>query len=236
MDKVLLKRVLAGSGLPTPEWTDLGWPDDDASVLAACDQARKWAAAASGYPVVVKARTLGSSVGVMFAADEAAMVEAIKTVAKERAGVFLERAVKGTEVSCGVVGTGAKARALPAIEIVPRKGSWFDFESKYAAGGALERIPAEIPPAAEKLVQAFALEVHRILRADGVTRTDMIVSESGPVILETNTLPGMTETSLVPQEAKAVGWSLETLLTMLVEAAWARFQARSLAPGEEPAT
>jgi D-alanine-D-alanine ligase len=221
MDKVLLKLVLRGAGLPTADWIDLQWPEGEAAVGEAAGRAKTWAAAA-GYPVVVKARTLGSSVGVVFAEDESALLSAIDAIAAERSGLFVEKAVPGIEVSCGVVGRGSAARVLPAIEIVPKKGAWFDFESKYASGGAIERIPAQIPSAIEEEVRRIALLVHAIVAADGVTRTDMIVGSSGPVILETNTLPGMTETSLVPQEAAAIGWSLETLLTLLVEAAWAR--------------
>jgi D-alanine-D-alanine ligase len=232
MDKVVLKLLLKARGLPTADWIDLGWPDGPADVDAACARAKAWTGT-PGFPVVVKARTLGSSVGVAFAAGADAMVEAIRQIAEARAGVFVEKAVKGTEVSCGVIGTGSKARALPAIEIVPKKGAWFDFDSKYAPGGALERIPAQVPPEIEDRIRSLALEVHTLLAADGITRTDIIVGEAGPVILETNTLPGMTETSLVPQEAQAVGWSLETVLTMLVEAAWTRRNA-SAAPGEEP--
>lgn len=221
MDKVLLKLALRGAALPTADWIDLGWPDDQDGIDAAAARASSWAAN-HAYPVVVKARTLGSSVGVAFAKDEAAMIAAIATIAKERSGLFVELAVAGVEVSCGVVGKGAAARALPAIEIVPKRGTWFDFESKYAQGGALERIPAQIPPATEEEVRRLALLVHTLVAADGVTRTDMILGPAGPVILETNTLPGMTATSLVPQEAAAIGWSLETLMTMLVEAGWAR--------------
>jgi D-alanine-D-alanine ligase len=234
VDKVLLKLILRGSGLPTAAWIDLGRPEDDAAIAKASDRAREWAAAA-GYPLVVKARALGSSVGVAFAPDEAALVAAIGKIASERAGVFVEKAVAGIEVSCGVVGRGAQARALPAIEILPKKGAWFDFDSKYAPGGALERVPAQVDAATEERIRALALEVHAVIGADGVTRTDMIIGDRGPVILETNTLPGMTETSLVPQEAQAIGWSLETLLTMLVEAAWTRRHGSLAANGGEAA-
>jgi D-alanine-D-alanine ligase len=221
MDKVLTKLVLRASGLPTADWVDFGWPADESDVTQACGEARRFGETA-GYPLVVKARTLGSSVGVAFAPDAARLVEAVRGIARERAGIFAEKAVRGVEVSCGVVGRGKDARALPAIEIVPRKGDWFDYESKYATGGALERIPAQVPPETEAEIRRLALRVHAILGADGITRTDMIVTDTGPVILEVNTLPGMTETSLVPQEARAAGWSLEELLGRLVDAAWRR--------------
>lgn len=198
MDKVLLKELLRAANLPTADWIDLGSPDGEPAVAQACAAARTWARKA-GYPVVVKARTLGSSVGIGFAADQAALDPVIRGIAARGAGVFVEKAIKGIEVSCGVVGRGSEARSLPAIEIVPKKGAWFDFESKYAAGGALERIPARIPKRTEALVQTLALAVHALVRADGITRTDMIVDKRGPWILETNTLPGMTETSLVPR-------------------------------------
>jgi D-alanine-D-alanine ligase len=221
MDKVLLKHLLRSAGLPTADWIDLGWPEGDAAIATASASGKAWARK-RGYPVVVKARTLGSSVGVGFAPDAEAFDGLFAAIASQGAGIFVEAAVQGTEVSCGVIGRGASARSLPAIEIVPKKGAWFDFDSKYVAGGALERIPAKIPKKLEAEVQRLALAVHGLVGADGITRTDMILGPDGPMILETNTLPGMTETSLVPQEAAAVGWSLETLLTMLVEAAWKR--------------
>jgi D-alanine-D-alanine ligase len=220
MDKVLLKLLLRGAQLPTAEWLDLGHPEGEAGIASAIETASAWAEAR--YPLVVKARTLGSSVGVGFAADRAGLASTIEAIALQGAGVFVEEAVEGTEVSCGVIGRGGAAQALPAIEIVPKKGAWFDFDSKYAPGGALERIPAKILEEAEAEVRRLAAAVHALIGADGVTRTDFIIGKRGPVILETNTLPGMTETSLVPQEAAAIGWSLETLLTTLVEAAWRR--------------
>jgi D-alanine-D-alanine ligase len=233
IDKVLLKHVLRSAGLPTAEWIDLCRPEGAEAVAKATALAAAWARK-HGYPVVVKARTLGSSVGVGFAADARALPEVVASIAAHGAGVFVEVAVQGTEVSCAVFGRGETARALPSIEIVPKKGVWFDFDSKYAAGGALERIPAKIPKKMETEVQRLALAVHRLIGAEGITRTDIILGKQGPVILETNTLPGMTETSLVPQEAAAVGWSLETLLTMLVEAAWKRRHPEAPAAYNQP--
>lgn len=222
MDKLLLKRVLRGSGLPTADW--LGFDEEEFSAErreATHARAAAWAAE-EGYPVVVKALNLGSSVGVALALDAASLRASIETVLREGAGVFVERGLRGPEVSCAVFGRGAEAFALPAIEIVPQKAAWFDFASKYASGGAVERIPARISAEDEARVRDVALRTHRILGADGFTRTDMIVTARGPVVLETNTLPGMTETSLVPQEARAIGWSLEELLRRMVENARAR--------------
>lgn len=233
IDKVLLKHVMRSAGLPTSDWIDLGRPEGAEAVAKASTLAAAWARK-RGYPVVVKARTLGSSVGVGFAADPRALQQLVTSIAAQGAGVFVEAAVEGTEVSCGVFGRAETARSLPSIEIVPKKGAWFDFDSKYAAGGALERIPAKIPKKMEAEVQRLALTVHRLIGAEGITRTDIILGKQGPVILETNTLPGMTETSLVPQEAAAVGWSLETLLTMLVEAAWKRRHPEAPAAYNQP--
>jgi D-alanine-D-alanine ligase len=222
MDKLLLKRVLRGAGLPTADWIefeadDFSAPRREATLL----RAEAWATE-EGWPVVAKARSLGSSVGVAVVPDAASLRKSMLAVVAEGAGVFLERGLKGVEVSCASFGLGAEAVALPAIEIVPQKAAWFDFESKYAPGGSLERIPAQIAAKDEKRVREIAVAVHRLIGADGVTRTDMIVTTAGPVVLETNTLPGMTETSLVPQEAKAIGWSFEELLRRMVANARAR--------------
>ncbi len=222
MDKLMLKRLMKAAGLPTADWIEFEAEDTTPERFpAAVERARAWSAP-GGWPVVVKARTLGSSVGVAIAQDPQGLEKAMTEVARERAGLFIERAIRGVEVSCAAFGSGESTRAFPAIEIVPKKAAWFDFESKYASGGAVERIPAQISPTAEARVRELAIAVHRLIGADGITRTDMIVEGDSPKVLETNTLPGMTETSLVPQEARAIGWSLETLLTRMVENAVSR--------------
>ena len=227
MDKLWLKRLLKAEGLPTSEWIEFS--DDEirgGDIDALARKAHAWVVSAGDYPVVAKARHLGSSFGVAFVPDAAALHGALATVLAARDGLFIERGIRGTEVSCGVVGHGASAVVLPAVEIVPKNATWFDFASKYQSGGSLERIPAEVPPETESRIRELAGRVHALLDAEGITRTDMIVDEHGPWILETNTLPGMTATSLVPQEAAAIGWSLERLLETMIDIGLARSASR----------
>ncbi len=222
MDKLWLKRILRDMGLPTSAWIEFSEdelnPDGFDSLLA---KTESWIQQAGGYPVVAKARHLGSSFGVAFIGDAAALRPGLLKVLDAGDGLFVERGIKGVEVSCGVIGHRAESIVFPAIEIVPRAG-WFDYESKYQPGGSLERIPAQISATNEARVRELALAVHCLLDAEGITRTDMIVDSAGPWILETNTLPGMTATSLIPQEARAIGWTLEKLLTRLLEIGFAR--------------
>lgn len=227
MDKLWLKRLLKAVGLPTAPWiefTDLEVAEGKIEALAAKTHA--WIVAAGGYPAVAKARHLGSSFGVAFVANESSLRAALESVIHAKDGLFVERGIKGVEVSCGVIGRGAQSTVLPAIEIVPKKAEWFDFESKYQSGGSIERIPAQVSPTDEARIRELALAVHCLLDAEGVTRTDMIVDAHGPWILESNTLPGMTATSLIPQEARSIGWTLEDLLDRMLEIGFARFAAR----------
>jgi D-alanine-D-alanine ligase len=126
---------------------------------------------------------------------------------------LLECAVSGREITCGILGR----KALPPILIEPGRGEFFDYRSKYSVGGAREICPAPLPPALTDKVQRLTLAAHRLLGLSGYSRADFILTEDGRLyLLEINTLPGMTATSLVPQEAKAVGLDFGDLLEKLI--------------------
>jgi D-alanine-D-alanine ligase len=224
MDKLVLKRLLKAEGLPTAEWiafeADVYAADPDAAAAAVVAFGRS-----RGFPLVAKARSLGSSVGVAIVASEADAPSALAAAATGGGGLFVERGLKGPEVSCATFGGGADVLALPAIEILPRKAAWFDYESKYAEGGSLERVPAHVPAEVEGRIREIAIATHRLIGARGVIRTDMIVENGTPYVLETNALPGMTTASLVPQEAAAIGWSFQDLVGRITEEAAARTRA-----------
>ena len=135
--------------------------------------------------------------------------------------------MEGRELTCPVLGTADAPRPLPIIEIRPKHASWFDYSSKYDAGGAEEIVPAPIDPDLARRVEDLALRVHRLIDARGVTRTDFMVDAMGqPFILETNTLPGMTDASLVPKAALAAGMGLADLVSEWVEEAAATLSRR----------
>ncbi|MFP6614883.1 MAG: D-alanine--D-alanine ligase, partial [Candidatus Hydrogenedentota bacterium] len=135
--------------------------------------------------------------------------------------LMVERLVHGTEVTCGVLDLeeGEGEEALPVTEIRPVKSEFFDYHAKYTTDAANEITPAEIDESIRDRVQEISLNAHRTLGCRGFSRSDMIISGDDIVWLETNTIPGFTETSLLPQGAAAAGMSFKDLLTRIVATA-----------------
>ncbi len=172
--------------------------------------------AAVGIPCVVKPATEGSALGVEIIEDAADLEPAIASVFEIDPLVLVERFVAGTEITVAVLGND-KTQALPIIKIVPA-GEFYDFESKYAPGGSQHICPAPIPDDLAAVIQDYAARAHRALGCRGVSRSDFIIdADNVPWILETNTIPGMTATSLLPDAARAAGISFPELCTKLIE-------------------
>ena len=173
------------------------------------------------WPVVVKPSRGGSSIGTAVARDIDELYRAVTRAFESDTEVLLEEHVSGTEVTCGVLdlaeGFGGRI-VCPPTEIRPRNGGFFNFDNKYRPGATDEITPAELPEGILSRIQATAEKAHDLLGCQGMSRSDMIVPEDGqPVFLETNTLPGMTSTSLLPQGAAAIGISFTALFTGLIE-------------------
>lgn len=186
------------------------------------------------YPLFIKANTGGSSLHMEKVARPEELRAALKRLFSVSASYLVESAIEGDEITCGVLGRleGGEevAEALPPILIRPSTGKIFDYTSKYSPGGAEEICPAPIPDDLTRAIQAMALAAHTSLGCEGYSRADFIVPERGaPVLLEVNTLPGMTPTSLLPQEAAAVGLSFEQLIQRLIDLGIAR-QKRNRRP------
>ncbi len=171
--------------------------------------------------VFVKPVCSGSSVGVTLATNEKAISAAIDTALAEGDRVLVEAAVEGVEVSCGVLeGEPGQPRALMPVEIRPRRGGFFTTEEKYRTDGAVELCPPEsLAPRVVEEVRRLALAVHAGMELRGMSRADFIVGPEGPVFLEVNTIPGLTDRSLLPQSAAGVGIPFERLLLSILEAA-----------------
>ena len=179
------------------------------------------------YPIFIKANTGGSSLHMERVERPEDLHAALKRLFAVNVSYLVESAVDGLEITCGVLGRldGDEeiAEALPTILIKPATGKIFDYTSKYSPGGAEEICPAPIPDGLAKRIQGMALAAHNALGCQGYSRADFIVPESGdPVLLEVNTLPGMTPTSLLPQEAAAIGLSFEQLIQRLMDLGLAR--------------
>ncbi len=173
-----------------------------------------------GEKLVVKAATEGSSLGVYITEGEQELAQAIEDALAIDTAVLVEQYIAGREFTVVVLGAGETAEALPIIEIIPRAAS-YDFDSKYAPGGSEHICPAQIPDETTALIQRMAIQSHNALSCHGVSRTDFILDADGiPWVLETNTLPGMTATSLLPDAAKAAGISFPDLCKRLIESAY----------------
>jgi len=187
MDKDLTKRVLAPAGILTPQW-EVVEPGLDVPAVTA----------RTALPCVVKPVDSGSSIGVSIAHTREELAAALAAITGR---TVLERYVAGREIQVGVL----EDRALPSIEIIPKVG-FYDYENKYQPGAAREVCPAPVPPAVEAELEALAVKVHSLVGLSVYSRSDFILDGEGRIwFLEINTLPGMTPTSLLPQEAAAVG-------------------------------
>lgn len=207
MHKPMAKDRFRLAGLPVaPDVTlSRGEPDPAERVLATLP-----------LPVVVKPALEGSSFGISIvrrAEDLPAALE--KAFALDR-DVLVEAFLAGREVTCAVLGN-QELEPLPLVEITPaEKYQFFDFEAKYTPGASRETCPAPLDPADTRLIQEIACRAHRALGLKGYSRSDFILTPQGPHILETNTIPGMTGTSLLPQAAQAAGLGFGQLLDRLI--------------------
>ena len=219
MDKVRAKAIYRDAGLPTaPAVTVLAEDFQGAEQALAERIARE-----VGLPCVVKPACDGSSFGVSFPADVAALIAAIAPMVDEGRPVIAERRLEGTELTCGVLEFDDGPRALPVTEIAPTEGyAFFDYEAKYTPGATQEITPARIPDTARDEVQRLAVAAHRALGCRDMSRTDFFLEGQQLWLLETNTIPGLTSNSLLPQAAAAAGMSFERLVRHLVARARSR--------------
>ena len=199
LDKALSKDIFAVYGVPTPKGIRLKKGESEAQKVP--------------YPCIVKACKGGSSVGVCIANNDTEYEAAKEEAFRYDDEVVIEQYIKGREFSVGVL----QGKALPVIEIAPITG-FYDYKNKYQAGSAVETCPANISKEKTEEMQKAAENVFKALRLKNYARMDFMMSESEEIFcLEANTLPGMTPTSLLPQEAAAVGISFEQLCEKLME-------------------
>ncbi|MCD8199710.1 MAG: D-alanine--D-alanine ligase [Coriobacteriaceae bacterium] len=211
MDKVRAKRVYEAEGLRTPDMVVLHAHDayDIADLQASI-----------GTKCAVKPAQAGSAFGISITETPDELQHAIETAFEHDSSVLVERCVEGTEVTIAVLGND-EIEALPVIEIVPQgESTFYDYDAKYQVGGAQHIIPARIDDGLTTECQSIALAAHRVLGCRGVSRSDLIIDNDDTCwLLETNTIPGLTETSLLPDAASKAGIPFPTLCRMLVELA-----------------
>ncbi len=209
MDKVMSKHFFGHAGIATPAYVHLraGDPVDQDAITAVL-----------GTKTVVKPANEGSAIGVTIAHDPSELPAAIAAAFRRDDSVLVERFIAGVEVTVGVLGN-AELLALPVLEIVPEH-EFYDYESKYVPGMSRHIIPARVSEKARAECERLSLEAHRTLGCRGMSRADLIVAEDGTVyLLEVNTIPGMTRTSLLPDAARAAGIEFPELCDRLVDLA-----------------
>ena len=211
MDKGMAKKLFAMNGIPTPRGTSVKKSEGK----VALEQL------GVSLPCVVKPCCGGSSIGVSIVHTEAELEQALTEAFRFEDELVIEEFVEGREFSVGVM----EYKALPIIEIAPVEG-FYDYKNKYKAGSAVETCPAELSDELTAEMQRYAEEVARTLGLETYSRSDFLLSKDNKIYcLEANTLPGMTPTSLLPQEAQAVGMNFNQLCEKIIEISLRKYSA-----------
>jgi len=210
MNKGMAKHFFVANNIPTP----LG------IAMTKENQKEDIAELGLALPVVVKPCCGGSSIGVTIAKTPEEFKNALEEGFRFEDELVIEEFVKGREFSCGVI----EGKALPVIEIAPIEG-FYDYKNKYKAGSAVETCPADLPEEIAAKMRGYAEDVARVIGLDTYSRADFLLNENNEIFcLEVNTLPGMTPTSLLPQEAAAVGMNFNELCEKIIEISMKRYQ------------
>jgi D-alanine-D-alanine ligase len=221
IDKVLTKQLLSSAGIPTPEF--FAFNETAFKELGAAD-----ALPAIGerlrFPIVVKPASGGSALGIKFARAAEDVPQALVATFSYDERVLLERYVSGRDLAVGVLDGPDGPEALPVVEAIPRDEDFYDFEARYEFGRTDFRCPAELGEDTARRVQQVALDTYELLGCAGFGRVDVMLEEqTGAVtVLEANAIPGLTETSLLPQAADAAGIDLDALVERILALAFER--------------
>ena len=239
MDKIKSNEIYAFHGLNVPKYiafTQKEFPERQEEILEFLNKEL-------GFPVVLKPSDGGSSKATFIIHSQEEFFKKAAEAFATSQNLMLQQYIKGKEVTCGVLDSDGQAVALPCTEIVPKTGEFLDLEDKYVVGGSEEIPPARITEDETAEIQKSAVTAHKVLGCEGFSRTDFIIADkiypvrsktpsqvsddtpkagrtsNGIYVLETNTIPGMTETSLFPQAAKAAGIGFSELLDKLIKQA-----------------
>jgi len=215
MDKPGAKQELRAAGVPTPDWASFS--STAFSELGAAD-ALEEIELALGFPLVVKPGRGGSALGVRFAASRDDVPQALLAAFSYDGRVMLERHVDGRELSVAML----DGEPLPVVEVRPTDEDRYSYEARYEIGRTEFDCPAELPGADLEMIESVARRTWQVLRCEGFARVDLMLGAAGPEVLEVNSIPGLTDTSLFPMAAEAAGIGFEELIARVVELARAR--------------
>jgi D-alanine-D-alanine ligase len=222
-DKVLAKHLMRDAGIPTPDFhsfNETAFRELGAAAALPDIQRRL------GFPIVVKPAGQGSALGIKFARSAEELPSALVAAFSYDRKVLLERHVRGRDLAVSILDSpeNGDAHPLPVVEAVPRGEDFYDFESRYEIGRTTFVCPAELPEPLTARAHELALRVYRLLGCHGFARVDLMLADDGEelFVLETNAIPGFTETSLLPQAADAAGIGFDTLIGRILQSAWTR--------------
>jgi D-alanine-D-alanine ligase len=219
-DKSVTKHMLAQAQIPTPAWITL--TADAFKEMGAASALDLVPGAVGDFPLVVKPTEQGSALGLTKVERAEDLAEALLTALGYAGAALVEKWVDGVELAVSVLGSGDDAVVLPPVEIVAKSGL-FDFSAMYTRGETDYFVPARLEPAVFEETVRLAARVHELLGCRDVSRVDMVVDGQGsPFVLECNTSPGMTETSLLPMAAEAAGRSFVDVVSQITRAALSR--------------
>lgn len=214
MNKIAAKRLFLGSGVPTPDYLFLYRKDRETLDMVQAITEK------FSLPVVVKPASQGSSIGVSIEKDSARLQAALDTAFEYDSEVLVEQYIAGQETSvCMMRQPDGTIKVWPIILVRPH-AEWYDFKAKYTAGGVDHIVPAPLPEKTAAVLREISVKAYEVLGCDGVARTDCIIGEDGHCyVLEMNTVPGMTPTSLVPDAAAAEGTTFGDLCELILDSA-----------------
>jgi len=212
MDKSLAKYILRENSIPTPDWVTYSEAAiRDFGAASSFQQAT----AKVGLPLVAKPASQGSSLGVKVVTRAEDIPGALMTALSYDSRALLETWISGRELAVSVLGD----QALPVVEAIPTENNAYDFEARYEIGAASFVCPAELSDEETDEVNRVALAAYNALGCSGFSRVDLILGEDGPQVLEINAIPGLTETSLLPQAAEAAGFEFEAMVEKILDLA-----------------
>ena len=218
INKLAAKKMYEQAGIPVPPYMVIQQTDD----VDLDEYIKKL-----GLPLVIKPLLGGSSIGMSIATSREELNNAFELAFKYDETILLEKYIDGTELTCGVIGNDT-LESLPVVEIIPGKDhAFFNYDAKYTAGEASEICPAGIDDTIADQAKKYGAMAHKALFCKGYSRTDMILSNDELFVLETNTIPGMTPTSLLPLAARTAGYAFDQLLDKLIELALEDHSKRS---------
>lgn len=208
-DKIITKLIFAANGIPTLPWVLV---NKETQIKEKIEEAKN----KLGFPLIIKPRYEGSSIGVEIIESEKNLEEKCLKALETFQEVFFEKYVEGMIATVGIL----RDRVLPILELIPKSQKFYDFKAKYTKGATEFIIPARLPEDVTKKIQEYALKVFKIIGCKGFARLDLVVEERKiPYFLEINTLPGMTDVSDLPAEAKEAGISYDEVVYEILESA-----------------